>query len=165
MFQDPQTRQVNQPKMFRKKSISDELFLHFFCKSSESYRVFNYLHDSNSIFRAGGINSENIRARTVLLKTHSLRYLGFWLNLILSMLTGCLSSLGLVILWLRWISSWTLWVIFCLRSRFWVFLVLRVGICRRLQGLKSLVLGVWMGGLRTSLRHTRCPGFLVWLFC
>ena len=25
----------------------------FFFESSESYRVFNYLHDSNSIFRAG----------------------------------------------------------------------------------------------------------------
>ena len=32
---------------------SDELFLHFFFESSESDRVFNYLHDSNSIFRAG----------------------------------------------------------------------------------------------------------------
>ena len=37
----------------------------FFFESSESDRVFNYLHDSNSIFRARGIKSEGIRARTV----------------------------------------------------------------------------------------------------
>ena len=44
--------------MFRKKIPSDDLFLHFFFESSESDRVFNFLHDSNSIFRARGINSE-----------------------------------------------------------------------------------------------------------
>ena len=65
MFQDPQTRQMNKPKMFRKKSLSDELFLHFFFEGSESDRVFNYLHDSNSIFRAAGINSEIFFGRTV----------------------------------------------------------------------------------------------------
>ena len=54
--------------MFRKKSPSDELFLHFFFESSEPDRVFNYLHDLNSIFRAGGIKSEWVRARTVLVK-------------------------------------------------------------------------------------------------
>ena len=37
----------------------------FFFESSESDRVFNYKHDSNSIFRAGRINSEWVRARTV----------------------------------------------------------------------------------------------------
>ena len=52
--------------MFRKKSLSDELFLHFFCKSSESGRFFNYLHDSNSIFWAQGIISEGFFGRTVL---------------------------------------------------------------------------------------------------
>ena len=41
----------------------------FFFESSESDRVFKYLHDSNSIFRAAGINSEIFSARTVLLKT------------------------------------------------------------------------------------------------
>ena len=41
-----------------KKSLSDELFLHFSFEISESDRVFNYLHDSNSILRAGRINSE-----------------------------------------------------------------------------------------------------------
>ena len=48
-----------------KKSLSDELFLHCFFESSESDRVFNYIHDSNSIFRVGGINSEWVSARTV----------------------------------------------------------------------------------------------------
>ena len=56
--------------MFRKKSPSDELFLHFFFESSESDRVFIYLHDSNSIFRAWGINSESVSARTVLWTRH-----------------------------------------------------------------------------------------------
>ena len=53
--------------MFRKKkkSPSDELFLHFSFESSESDRVFNYLHDSNSIFRAQGINSEWVFGGTV----------------------------------------------------------------------------------------------------
>ena len=37
----------------------DELFLHFSFESSGSDRVFNYLHDSNSIFRVGRIQSEN----------------------------------------------------------------------------------------------------------
>ena len=37
----------------------------FFFESSESGRVFNYLHDSNSIFRVGGIDSEWVFRRTV----------------------------------------------------------------------------------------------------
>ena len=36
-----------------------------FFESSESERVFNYLHDSNSIFRERGINSEWVSARVV----------------------------------------------------------------------------------------------------
>ena len=56
---------MNQLKMFRKKSLSDELFLIFFFESSESYRVFSFLHDSKSIFRAWGIISENISGGTV----------------------------------------------------------------------------------------------------
>ena len=52
-----------------KKSLSDELFLHFFFESSESYRVFNYLHDSNSILRAGGIKSEWVFRCTVIKST------------------------------------------------------------------------------------------------
>ena len=51
--------------MFRNKSLSDELFLHFSFESSESDRVFDYLHDSNSIFRAGRIKSVNVFGRTV----------------------------------------------------------------------------------------------------
>ena len=47
------------------KSLSDELFLHYFFESSESHRVLNYLHDSNSIFRAGRINSEIFSGGTV----------------------------------------------------------------------------------------------------
>ena len=38
----------------------------FFFESSESERVFNYLHDSNSILRAAGINSEWVSGGTVL---------------------------------------------------------------------------------------------------
>ena len=34
----------------KKKNLSDELLLHFFFESSEFDRVFNYSHDSNSIF-------------------------------------------------------------------------------------------------------------------
>ena len=52
--------------MFRKKSLSDELFLDFSFESSESYCVFNYLHDSDSIFRAAGIISEGVFDGTVL---------------------------------------------------------------------------------------------------
>ena len=52
--------------MFLKKNPLDELFLHFSFESSESDRFFNYLHDSNSIFRARGINSEWVIGRTVL---------------------------------------------------------------------------------------------------
>ena len=54
--------------MFRKKkkkNLSDELFLPFFIESSESDRFFNYLHDSNSIFRERGINSEWVFGRRV----------------------------------------------------------------------------------------------------
>ena len=52
-------------QLVSKKSVSDELFLHLFFEISESDRFFNYLHDSNSIFRAGRINSENISGCTV----------------------------------------------------------------------------------------------------
>ena len=38
----------------------------FFFESSESDRVFNYLHDSNSIFRARRINSEWVSGGTVI---------------------------------------------------------------------------------------------------
>ena len=59
---------MNQPKMFekKKKKRSDEFFLDFSIESSESYRFSNNLQDSNSNFRARGINSENIFRRAVL---------------------------------------------------------------------------------------------------
>ena len=56
-FRTLKTRQVNSPNMFRKIPFG-RIILPFFFESSESDRVFNYSHDSNSIFRAGGINSE-----------------------------------------------------------------------------------------------------------
>ena len=48
-----------------KKSLSDELFFCFFFDCSESYRVFNCLHDSNLIFRGGRIKSEGFFGCTV----------------------------------------------------------------------------------------------------
>ena len=57
MFQDPQTRQMNEPNMFRKKkkkqNFSDELFLHFFFESSESDRFFNYYMIRIGFFGSG----------------------------------------------------------------------------------------------------------------
>ena len=52
--------------MFRKKIPVGRIIPPFFFESSESDRVFIYLHDSNSIFRAQGINSEWVSARIVL---------------------------------------------------------------------------------------------------
>ena len=49
----------------KKKSLPDELFLHVSFESAESGRFLNYLHDSNSIFLARGINSEWVFGRTV----------------------------------------------------------------------------------------------------
>ena len=66
MFQDPQTRQMNWPKMFRKKIPFGRIIPPFFCKSAESGRFFFIsLHDSNSIFWAQGIKSEWVLGRTV----------------------------------------------------------------------------------------------------
>ena len=69
MFQNPQTRQMIWPKMIRKKSLSDELFLHFSSKVQNLTVFFNYLHDSNPIFRVGVINSENVFGRTAVVHT------------------------------------------------------------------------------------------------
>ena len=54
-------------------------------------------------------------------------------------------SVGLVILLSQLINSWNLSVISCLKNLSWIFLGLRVGICRRFLGLKSTarVLGGW----------------------
>ena len=50
--------------MFRKKSLSDELFP-FFLQKCRIWPFLNYLHDSNSIFWAQGIKSEWVLGRTV----------------------------------------------------------------------------------------------------
>ena len=56
------------PKCFENKKISvGRIIPPFFFESSESDRVFIYLHDSNSIFRAPGIKSEWVWNRTVCL--------------------------------------------------------------------------------------------------
>ena len=53
------------PKCFeKKKTPSDELFLHFVCKKCRIWPFLNYLHDSNSIFWAQGIKSEWVFGRT-----------------------------------------------------------------------------------------------------
>ena len=54
-----------------KKTLSDELFLHFSSTVQKLTVFFNYSHDSNSIFRVGRINSENISARTVVIRYQS----------------------------------------------------------------------------------------------
>ena len=54
--------------MFWKKIPVGRIIPPFFFESSESDRVFNYLHDSNSIFRARGINSEWFSGGTVSLE-------------------------------------------------------------------------------------------------
>ena len=68
LFQNPQTRQMNRPKMSQKKNPFGRIIPPFFFESSESDRFYNYLHDSNSIFRAPGINSEWVSGGTVLFK-------------------------------------------------------------------------------------------------
>ena len=53
-------------KNVSKKILFGRITPPFFFESSESDRVFNYLHASNSIFRAGRINSEIFFGGTVL---------------------------------------------------------------------------------------------------
>ena len=53
MFETPQICQMNKVKMFRKIPFG-RIKSYFSFESSESYRVFNYLHDSNSIFLGRG---------------------------------------------------------------------------------------------------------------
>ena len=105
---------------------------------------------------------------SLLLRVLKLSLLGFWLSLTPLMLSfarpGCLFSVGLVIPSSLLISSWILLVISCLKSLIWIFLGFLGGICKRLLGLKGLLLVVWMGGHGMKLRLFRCPGFLVLLF-
>ena len=68
-------------------------------------------------------------------------------------------SVGLVILLSLLIRSWIWLVIFCLRSLFWIFLGSRVGICRRLLGLRNLLLVVWMVGAWNEIKALPLPWF------
>ena len=52
-------------KMFQDPRTHGRFISPFFFESSESDRFFNYLHDSNSIFRAGGMKSERVSGGTV----------------------------------------------------------------------------------------------------
>ena len=52
MFENAQIRQMNEPKRFEKIPFG-RITPPFFFESSESDRVFNYLHDSNSIDFSG----------------------------------------------------------------------------------------------------------------
>ena len=63
MFQNPRTRLMNQPKMFR--HIPFVRIIPHFPSKVQNLTVFNYLHDSNSIFRAAGMNAETFFGRTV----------------------------------------------------------------------------------------------------
>ena len=51
--------------MFRKKIPSRRIIPPFFLQKFRIWPFLNYLHDSNSIFRAAGINSEGVFGRTV----------------------------------------------------------------------------------------------------
>ena len=107
---------------------------------------------------------------SLLLRILRLSLLGFWLNLILLMLSfarpGCLFSVGLVIPSSLLISSWVLFVIFCLRSLIWIFpRITGRDLQEVVRAKKNLLLVVvWMGGHGMKLRLFRCPGSLVWLF-
>ena len=54
------------PKMFRKKNpLGTNISSIFLLKVQNLTVFFNYLVETNSIFRAGGIKSEGVRDRTV----------------------------------------------------------------------------------------------------
>ena len=64
MFENTQIRQMNQPKMFRRKTRSDELFLFFF-ERSESYRFFQLFTWFEFHFSGRWIISEGFSGGTV----------------------------------------------------------------------------------------------------
>ena len=64
MFRTLKSARWISSKCFEKIPLG-RILPHVSFESSESYRVFNYLHDSNSIFRAGGIKSEGVFGCTV----------------------------------------------------------------------------------------------------
>ena len=65
---------MNYLKMFRKIPFG-RIIPRFSFESSESYRFFNYLRDSNSIFRAAGIISEGVFDGTVTIFLSAIVYL------------------------------------------------------------------------------------------
>ena len=77
MLENPQTRQMKQLKMFRENVLFGRIILDFSFECSESSRVFNYLHDSHSIFRAAGINTEIFLGRMVI-ATDPRVWIGVW---------------------------------------------------------------------------------------
>ena len=64
---DEKRERWRKPKMFRKKSPLDELFLFFFCKSSESGRFF-IIHMIRIRFWAQGTKLEGVFGRTAFWK-------------------------------------------------------------------------------------------------
>ena len=98
---DELVQHVSKRNLFRTK------FSSFFFTSSESYRVFHYLHDSNSIFLAEGIISETFFGRIVnkvsspCLDDHHFKKEEFWIS---RTHVRCLFSHGLEMLVLG--SNW-----------------------------------------------------------
>ena len=88
---------------------------------------------------------------------------GFWLNLILLMLSsaksGCIFSAGLVMMLLLLISSWVLLVIFCLRSLSLIFLGLLGGICGEVARAKKSTAGGLDGWAWNGIKALPLPWF------
>ena len=85
----------------------------FFFESSESYRFFNYLHDSNSNFRAAGIYSEEVFRCTVLI-TSCLSFFVFLFLSSFSVIFLCLLSPLSLLLCVSLFPSQSLSVPLCL---------------------------------------------------
>ena len=77
-------------KCFEKKSLSDESFLHFSSKVQHLTVFFKYSHDSNWIFRAGGINTETFFGGTVKLHSQRVRL--------------CKRQQWVVVFWCKWFA-------------------------------------------------------------
>ena len=91
----PKSARCISSKCFETKSRSDDVFPNFSFEGSESYRVFDYLHDSNTIFLAARINTEwfsvewytaqthhtSITTVVVSLMIHDNMYIGTWVCL------------------------------------------------------------------------------------
>ena len=78
MFQNPQTRQMNELKMFLKKSLSDELFL-FFSSKVQNLTVFSIIYTIRiRCFGPRWINSEGVAGGTVTLLCPEKRHFQFF---------------------------------------------------------------------------------------